>query len=131
MFTKELIISDYLFHKTGSNDWYKITFDGEVKCNVPAPPMKASMSMTCTTSNLIFRSLAPSKISVLRLQRPFGPWVSDMFVFQALNLGGIRFVRFNKTSLKAGKHMEARRELGRHLSKIRMRDGPYHISGVK
>ena len=39
----ELIISDYLYHKTGANDWYKITFDGEVKCNVPAPPMKASM----------------------------------------------------------------------------------------
>lgn len=39
-------------------------------------------------------------------------------------------MKFSKEDLKAGKHMEARKELGRQLSKIRMRDGPYHNSGV-
>ena len=81
-------ISDFLYHKSGSSYWYKITFDGEVKCNTPAPTMKA------------------------------------------IQIGNIKYVRFNKTDLKAGKHMRARRTLGRHLSKIRLRDGPYHISSV-
>ena len=39
-------------------------------------------------------------------------------------------MKFTKEDMKAGKHMAARRMLGKHLSKIRMRDGPYHISGV-
>ena len=40
------MIPDYLYHKDGSGDWYSITFDSkdEIKCNEPAPPMKASMS---------------------------------------------------------------------------------------
>ena len=39
-------------------------------------------------------------------------------------------MRFTKEDIRAGKHMVARRMLGEHLSKFRMRDGPYHISGV-
>ena len=40
-------------------------------------------------------------------------------------------MRFNRTAQRAGKHMEARKELGRHLGRIKLRDGPYHFSDVR